>query len=256
MEADKPSGPIATVPDSPASSNPNKLPASSSYLATTGGSTTAPPPLNPLQLQALHNAHSAVMDLDTTTADDRSRRATSVISMDDLEAAQALEGLRSGMSTPVSLRCLQLGKKTKAVELRYCDRHRYRLQNNLGARQDLSANRSSFQILVNPHEYRDRHCQQPRQTHHNQSRSYLYSRLPTRSSPPPSTAPFPLILPPNHTRRVSSPEPSSSSATLVRQSQTQSEPSVVRRALRVVYAGRCKDENLGPRRSPPANVAR
>jgi hypothetical protein len=39
------------------------------------------------------------MDLDTTTTDDRSRRATSVISMDDLEAAQALEGLRSGMLT-------------------------------------------------------------------------------------------------------------------------------------------------------------
>ncbi|OOQ89066.1 clock controled protein [Penicillium brasilianum] len=108
MEADKPSGPIATVPDSPASSNPNKLPASSSYLATTVGSTTAPPPLHPLQLQALHNAHSAVMDLDTTTADDRSRRATSVISMDDLEAAQALEGLRSdfGQSPRVSRQTL------------------------------------------------------------------------------------------------------------------------------------------------------
>lgn len=39
------------------------------------------------------------MDLDTSTAGDRSRRATSVISMDDLEAAQALEGLRSGMFT-------------------------------------------------------------------------------------------------------------------------------------------------------------
>jgi hypothetical protein len=118
MEADKPSGPIATVPDSTASSNPNKSPASSSYLATTVGATTAPPPLHPLQLQALHNAHPAVMDLDTTNADDRSRRATSVISMDDLEAAQALEGLRSGMSTPFSLRCLQLGKKTKPLS---CD---------------------------------------------------------------------------------------------------------------------------------------
>lgn len=96
MQANKPSGPIATVPDSPASSNPNKPSASSSSLATTGG-TTAPPPLHLPHSRTLHNAHPAVMDLDTTTADDRSRRATSVISMDDLEAAQALEGLRSGM---------------------------------------------------------------------------------------------------------------------------------------------------------------
>jgi hypothetical protein len=35
------------------------------------------------------------MELDK---EDRSRRAASVLSMDDLEAAQALEGLRSGMS--------------------------------------------------------------------------------------------------------------------------------------------------------------
>ncbi|KAJ5360592.1 hypothetical protein N7517_009783 [Penicillium concentricum] len=39
-----------------------------------------------------HNAHPSVMDLDK---EDRSRRAASVLSMDDLEAAQALEGLRS-----------------------------------------------------------------------------------------------------------------------------------------------------------------
>ncbi|KAL6235486.1 hypothetical protein BDW75DRAFT_141905 [Aspergillus navahoensis] len=39
---------------------------------------------------------SAIMDTDNTTgAEDRSRRATSVLSMDDLEAAQALEGLRT-----------------------------------------------------------------------------------------------------------------------------------------------------------------
>ena len=40
-----------------------------------------------------------MMDVDhSTVADDRSRRATSVLSMDDIEAAQALEGLRTGMS--------------------------------------------------------------------------------------------------------------------------------------------------------------
>ncbi|KAJ5562776.1 hypothetical protein N7461_001537 [Penicillium sp. DV-2018c] len=40
-----------------------------------------------------HNAHPSVMDVDK--AEDRTRRAASVLSMDDLEAAQALEGLRS-----------------------------------------------------------------------------------------------------------------------------------------------------------------
>lgn len=50
-----------------------------------------------------------MMDVDNTTvAEDRSRRATSVLSMDDIEAAQALEGLRTGMpfwSCFVSSRC-------------------------------------------------------------------------------------------------------------------------------------------------------
>jgi hypothetical protein len=37
-----------------------------------------------------------MMDVDSNGVDDRARRATSVLSMDDIEAAQALEGLRSG----------------------------------------------------------------------------------------------------------------------------------------------------------------
>lgn len=37
-----------------------------------------------------------MMDVDSNSVDDRARRATSVLSMDDIEAAQALEGLRSG----------------------------------------------------------------------------------------------------------------------------------------------------------------
>jgi hypothetical protein len=39
--------------------------------------------------------------MDDTHSDDRNRRAASVLSMDDLEAAQALEGLRTGMPNPV-----------------------------------------------------------------------------------------------------------------------------------------------------------
>lgn len=98
MEADKPSGPVAT--DSPVSSIANN-PAGSSYSPPTIAATTAtlPPPPPPPHPPVLHNAHPTVMDLDTSTAEDRSRRATSVISMDDLEAAQALEGLRSGLFT-------------------------------------------------------------------------------------------------------------------------------------------------------------
>lgn len=42
------------------------------------------------------HAPSTVMDLDSHSTEDRTRRAASVLSMDDLEAAQALEGLRSG----------------------------------------------------------------------------------------------------------------------------------------------------------------
>lgn len=40
--------------------------------------------------------HAPLMEVDNSP-DDRSRRATSVLSMDDIEAAQALEGLRSGI---------------------------------------------------------------------------------------------------------------------------------------------------------------
>lgn len=45
------------------------------------------------------NAAAVVMDVDRNPSpEDRSQRATSVLPMDDLEAAQALEGLRSGIS--------------------------------------------------------------------------------------------------------------------------------------------------------------
>ncbi|PLB35771.1 putative clock controled protein (Ccg-8) [Aspergillus candidus] len=45
---------------------------------------------------SLHHAPAPMMEIDKhSLAEDRSRRATSVLSMDDLEAAQALEGLRS-----------------------------------------------------------------------------------------------------------------------------------------------------------------
>ncbi|KAJ5518098.1 hypothetical protein N7453_000520 [Penicillium expansum] len=63
-------------------SSTNSLP--SALTSNLAPSLTAPP---------YHNAHPSVMDIDK--AEDRSGRATSVLSMDDLEAAQALEGLRS-----------------------------------------------------------------------------------------------------------------------------------------------------------------
>lgn len=154
MEADKPSGPIATDSLSPVSSNSNK-PAAPSYLATPIGGTVAaaatpppPPPLHPPHPPALHNAHPAVMDLDTTTTDDRSRRATSVISMDDLEAAQALEGLRSGMLTRLS--SILCNAARKAVKLRLRGPRRCRRRNNLGARPNISANPSPSRIWPIP----------------------------------------------------------------------------------------------------------
>lgn len=54
---------------------------------------TTPPPAAYWRPQ---NAPSTVMDLESHPTEDRSHRAASVLSMDDLEAAQALEGLRSG----------------------------------------------------------------------------------------------------------------------------------------------------------------
>ncbi|KAJ5494941.1 hypothetical protein N7539_000057 [Penicillium diatomitis] len=87
METEKSFSPDAT--DSTASSAPSRLPSGPSSLV---GSASAFPSL---PTPARQNAYSNVMDLETSIAEDRARRATSVISMDDLEAAQALEGLRS-----------------------------------------------------------------------------------------------------------------------------------------------------------------
>ncbi|KAH2559254.1 hypothetical protein KXV70_002453 [Aspergillus fumigatus] len=50
---------------------------------------------------SLQHVPSSMMDVDNhSVADERSRRATSVLSMDDIEAAQALEGLRAGNISP------------------------------------------------------------------------------------------------------------------------------------------------------------
>ncbi|KAJ5795018.1 hypothetical protein N7457_001617 [Penicillium paradoxum] len=68
----------ATALTSPANSVPSAL------TSNLNPSLPAPP---------FHNAHPSVMDADKS--EDRSHRAASVLSMDDLEAAQALEGLRS-----------------------------------------------------------------------------------------------------------------------------------------------------------------
>ena len=69
----------------------------------------SPPPAPPASSSPTHNPppstttavqHAAsVMDVDCKSPENRSQRAASVLSMDDLEAAQALEGLRSGLYT-------------------------------------------------------------------------------------------------------------------------------------------------------------
>lgn len=69
--------------------------------------TTVPPyeawpsvPKTPLSLSA-DAASSTGMDVDGVTSPDTvDGRATSVLSMDDIEAAQALEGLRTGNASP------------------------------------------------------------------------------------------------------------------------------------------------------------
>ncbi|KAL4805970.1 transcription factor Opi1-domain-containing protein [Aspergillus unguis] len=54
-----------------------------------------PTPLAPLSHPPTQHVPSVMETDNTAVAEDRSRRATSVLSMDDLEAAQALEGLRT-----------------------------------------------------------------------------------------------------------------------------------------------------------------
>lgn len=52
---------------------------------------------SPTTTAPLYHAPANMMEVDNNSLiDERSRRATSVLSMDDLEAAQTLEGLRSG----------------------------------------------------------------------------------------------------------------------------------------------------------------
>ncbi len=55
-------------------------------------------PTGPLE-HAIHDGQSSPMDIDDVkNGSDRDVRQTSELSMDDIEAAQALEGLRSGSS--------------------------------------------------------------------------------------------------------------------------------------------------------------
>jgi hypothetical protein len=89
--------------------------------------------------------------------EDRSRRAPSVLSMDDLEAAQALEGLRSGMWFRMSYipNPPKLSPKKALAGFGWlCD----------GLSTD-----SDLQISDNLLEYRDNHFPSLRQTHHHQS---------------------------------------------------------------------------------------
>jgi hypothetical protein len=70
-----------------------------SAVRDTAAITSAPLPSSNSEATPAPSGESAnmVMDVDSSAdMDDRARRATSVLSMDDIEAAQALEGLRSG----------------------------------------------------------------------------------------------------------------------------------------------------------------
>ncbi|KAL2809725.1 transcription factor Opi1-domain-containing protein [Aspergillus granulosus] len=70
----------------PIHTNPSNSPATSLAHLSNPPPPTSPPPQHV----------PSIMEVETTAvAEDRSRRATSVLSMDDLEAAQALEGLRT-----------------------------------------------------------------------------------------------------------------------------------------------------------------
>ncbi|KAB8228610.1 hypothetical protein ETB97_012422 [Aspergillus alliaceus] len=86
----------ATAPnDSSVSSRRNTNPHTTSVSVS--ASVPAPISAHP----SFQNVPTSMMDLDNhAAAEDRSRRATSVLSMDDIEAAQALEGLRTEYGQP------------------------------------------------------------------------------------------------------------------------------------------------------------
>lgn len=92
----------------------------SAHTSNLTSSLTAPP---------YYNGLPSMMDIDNP--EDRSRRAASVLSMDDLEAAQALEGLRSG-----TLALISPNRPTKSVATAVftgfgwlCNRHSTNLNN-------------------------------------------------------------------------------------------------------------------------------
>ncbi|KAG2414506.1 hypothetical protein HFD88_003697 [Aspergillus terreus] len=86
----------ATPTASVSASNPPTVSSSSSSSSTTSTSTAPATSHLPPSYPSVQHVATSMMEVDSNTApDERSRRATSVLSMDDIEAAQALEGLRS-----------------------------------------------------------------------------------------------------------------------------------------------------------------
>ncbi|KAF7585605.1 hypothetical protein BBP40_010482 [Aspergillus hancockii] len=78
---------VRNTPATTTSSNRNTTPTAPASASVPAPTTTYP---------SFQNVPATMMDVDNNTAaEDRSRRATSVLSMDDIEAAQALEGLRT-----------------------------------------------------------------------------------------------------------------------------------------------------------------
>lgn len=72
------------------------------------------PPVSTTTTFSEHES-TTMMDIDkNSAAEDRRQRATSVLSMDDIEAAQALEGLRSGkdQADPAGVECFQHKKNS------------------------------------------------------------------------------------------------------------------------------------------------
>lgn len=85
---------------------PGGIAAPNTTTASPGGTTTetssstssSSPSVSTTSHPSFQHVPTSMMEVDNQSAvEDRSRRATSVLSMDDIEAAQALEGLRSGM---------------------------------------------------------------------------------------------------------------------------------------------------------------
>jgi hypothetical protein len=94
---------------------------------TSTGPSSGSIPAPTIPYPSFQHVPASMMDVDNNTvAEDRSRRATSVLSMDDIEAAQALEGLRTGIAFSAPPFSLLESNRGNCISMLICSNSRIR----------------------------------------------------------------------------------------------------------------------------------